>query len=91
MKTDNVLQNRISYHEWVKEVNFSKLYAHPDIKNPPNEKYVFIDTKPNEFGTINLWTKEQTPQAYVNNRPSLFKEIFTEIINIIKKYDEERV
>jgi hypothetical protein len=83
-------KEKIAFHTWVKEVNFSKLYVHPDIKNPPNEKFVFIDTKPNEFGNLNMWTKERVPQLYLNNRPSLFKQLCTEIINIIKNYDEER-
>lgn len=41
MRTD---QERNEFHAWVKEVKFSKLYVHPDIKYPPNEKYTFIDT-----------------------------------------------
>jgi len=42
MRTD---EERNEFHKWVKEVNFSKLYVHPDIKYPPNQKFILIDTE----------------------------------------------
>lgn len=82
-------EKRMSYHDWVKEVNFSKLYVHPDIKNPPNEKFVFIDTKPNGYGVINTWTKELVPQFYLNDETPLYKKLYNEIVNIIKEYERK--
>lgn len=80
---------RITYNEWVKEVKFSKLYVHPDIKNPPNEKFVFINTKPNEYGVINTWTNDCIPQVFDTDEPPLYKRIYNEIVNIIKEYERK--